>query len=72
MQGTIPRNELEGCSLAAQTGFAVASTYGARVINVILACDNTISSCWIANKDAKLKHFVHTRVKLIHRLVVAD
>ena len=69
---TIPRNELEGCALAAQTAFTLAKVFGSRIKNVIFVSDSTISVCWISNPNNKLKQFVSTRVKLIHRLVGSD
>ena len=71
-QGSIPRNELEGCSLAAQTAFTVAKALGPKVIDLFFATDSTISVCWISNPDNKLKQFVNARVKLIKRLVGDD
>jgi hypothetical protein len=69
---TIPRNELEGCTLAAQTAFTLAKVFGSRITNLVFASDSTISVCWISNPNSKLKQFVSTRVKLIHRLVGSD
>lgn len=69
---TIPRNELLGCTLAAQLAFIVSKTLGSRVKKLIFASDSTISICWIANTNNKLKQFVNTRVKIIHRLVGND
>jgi hypothetical protein len=71
-QASIPRNELEGCSLAAQTGYTVARALGPKVVDAVFACDSTISVCWITNPENKLKQFVNARVKLIHRLVGAE
>ena len=70
--GTIPRNELEGCALAAQTAFTVAKTFKEKITDVIFVSDSTISICWISNPESKLKQFVNARVKLIHRLVGYD
>ena len=69
---TIPRNELIGCALAAQLAFIVSKTLGSRVKKLIFASDSTISICWIANTNNKLRQFVNTRVKIIHRLVGND
>ena len=69
---TIPRNELEGCLIAAQTTFTVQKALEDRVKNVIFVTDSTISLCWISNEDCKLKQFVNSRVKEIHRLVGKD
>ena len=67
--GTIPRNELEGCLLAAETAYTVCKALGNRVTNLLFVSDSTICICWISNPNSKLKQFVHTRVKKIHRLI---
>ena len=69
---TIPRNELEGCALAAQTAYTITKTLGARVKNLLFVTDSTIACCWISNQKNKLLQFVNARVQLIHRLVGAD
>ena len=69
---TIPRNELSGCVLAAETAFTVMSALGERITKVTFLTDSSIALAWIANGKAKLKQYVHSRVQQIHRLVGSD
>lgn len=69
---TIPRNELEGIALAAQTTFTLSKVLGSRISRILFVSDSTISICWICNPNSKLKQFVYARVRLIHRLFGAD
>lgn len=69
---SIPRNELEGIALSAQTAFTLSKVLGSRISRILFVSDSTISICWICNPNNKLKQFVYARVRLIHRLFGAD
>ena len=66
---TIPRNELCGAVLAAETTFAVLQTIGKRVTSYTCCTDSGIALSWLMNQDKLLKPFCFNRVRQCHRLV---
>ena len=69
---SIPRNELMSCVLAAETTYTVCKALENRVSSLILVTDSSIALAWISNEKAKLKQFIHSRVKHITRLIGSD
>ena len=69
---TIPRNELSGMVLAAETTHTLLKMLDNRVKDYICCTDSTIGICWIGNQEKLLKQFCFNRVRQCHRLVNKD
>lgn len=66
---SIPRNELVGCMLCAETAFIAVKALENRVARIIFVTDSAIALCWLNNEDLKLKQFVFSRVMQTRRLI---
>ena len=66
---TIPRNELSGIVLAAETLHCVLKALGSRVKDYIILTDSAIALAWVKNEEKPLKQFVFNRVIQIRRLI---
>ena len=69
---SIPRNELVGCMLCAETAFIAVKSLDNRVAKIIFCTDSAIALCWLNNEDLKLKQFVFSRVMQTRRLIGAS
>ena len=72
VDATIPRNELTGLVLCAETLFCVLKTLGSRVASYFLLTDSAIALAWVKNEERPLKPYVFNRVVQIRRLVNID
>ena len=67
---TIPRNELEGIKLMAETAVNVKNALGDKVVETLFFTDSTIAMCWCHNLNKKLRMFTLYRVADIRRAIV--
>ena len=65
---TVPRNEEVGSVLGAQCLYILQNIFKNRVENLASVGDSTVNLCRETNKNARLKTWVFSRVRLIHRL----
>ena len=72
VSGTIPRNELEGILLGAETLFTVLKVIGDRVSQYTILTDSEIALAWCRNQDKPLKTYAFNRVLQIRRLVSVE
>jgi len=66
---TVPRNELCGAVLAAETTFSVLKALGGRVSKYTCCVDSGIALAWLKNSGKLLKPFCFNRVRQCHRLI---
>lgn len=66
---TVPRNELSGMVLAAETMHTILKTCKDRIKNYIICSDSTIAISWLCNTEKILKQFCFNRVRQCSRLV---
>ena len=69
---TIPRNELEGVRMMAQTMAILRRTLTDIKIEEHYFTDSTVAMCWCANTSKKLKMYVLTRVAEIRRNILGE
>ena len=72
MNQKIPRNELEGIKLMAETAEMVKTALGPWVSEVLYFTDSTIAMCWCHNTSKKLRLFTLYRVAEIRRLILGS
>ena len=65
----IPRNELEGIKLMAETTAHVKDALGDSVTEVLYFTDSTIAMCWCHNLSKKLRMFTLYRVADVRRSI---
>lgn len=71
MSQKIPRNELEGIKLMAETAWSVRKALGDLVEEAIFVTDSTIAMCWCHNTSKRLRMYTLYRVADIRRLIMA-
>ena len=69
VEQTVPRNELSGMVLAAETMHTLLKTCKDRITNYIICSDSTIAISWLGNTEKILKQFCFNRVRQCSRLV---
>ena len=69
MNGSIPRNELEGVRVMAEMALDVRHALGELVEEVLFFTDSTIAMSWCHNLNKKLRLYVLNRVSEIRRLI---
>jgi len=72
MNQKIPRNELEGIKLMAETATNVKKALGNRVEEILYFTDSTIAMCWCHNISKKLRMFTLYRVADIRRNILGS
>jgi hypothetical protein len=70
MNQKVPRNELEGIKLMAETATAVRNTLGDKISSIIYCTDSTIALCWCHNLSKKLRMFTLYRVAEIRQHIL--
>ena len=65
----VPRNELEGIKLMAETAVAVKNALGSKVVETLFFTDSTIAMCWVHNQAKKLRMYTLYRVADIRRAI---
>ena len=70
MNQKIPRNELEGIRLMAETANSVQKALGTKVEETLYFTDSTIAMCWCHNTAKKLRMFTLYRVADIRRFIL--
>ena len=65
VSGVIPRNELEGILLMAETAQSVACALQRFTISTRLYSDSNIAICWVLNGRKRLRAWVFNRVSAI-------
>jgi len=66
---TVPRNELEGVVLAAETTLIAQRALGKRHKTTMLYTDSRIALCWVLNKTKKLRMWAFNRVQAITNMI---
>ena len=72
MNQKIPRNELEGIKLMAETADSVKKALGDKVKETLYFTDSTIAMCWCHNTSKKLRMYTMYRVADIRRLILGS
>ena len=72
MNQKIPRNELEGIKLMAETADSVKQALGSMVKETIYFTDSTIAMCWCHNISKKLRMYTLYRVADIRRSMIGS
>ena len=70
MNQKVPRNELEGIKLMAETATAIKNTLGEKISDIIYCTDSTIALCWCHNLSKKLRMFTLYRVAEIRQHIL--
>ena len=69
VHSTIPRNELEGVVLAAETLLTAQRALRFRVESVRIHTDSRIVVCWVINTTKKLRMWAFNRVQAIRNMI---
>ena len=69
MNNSIPRNELEGIKIMAETALAVKEALSEFETEFLFFTDSTIAMCWCHNINKKLRMFTRNRVGEIRRCI---
>lgn len=69
VHGTIPRNELEGMVLAAESSLFVYQVLKEMVHPPRIYTDSRIVLCWVLNKSKRLRMWAFNRVQAIHNMM---
>ena len=74
VHGTIPRNELEGVVLAAESALMVQRALSGHIEHIRYYTDSMIVMCWIFNKSKRLRMWAFNRVQAIRNMtrIVTD
>ena len=68
VHGTIPRNELEGVVLAAESALMVQRALSGHIESIRYYTDSMIVMCWILNQSKRLRMWAFNRVQAIHNM----
>ena len=69
VHGTIPRNELEGLVLAAETSLTVQKALRNHVSSIRFYTDSRIVVCWVLNQSKRLRMWAYNRVSAIRSMM---
>jgi hypothetical protein len=69
VHGTIPRNELEGVVLAAESLLMVQRALADKMDSIRYYTDSRIVVCWVLNQSKRLRMWAFNRVQAIHSMI---
>jgi hypothetical protein len=69
VHGTIPRNELEGVVLAAESSLMVQRALADKMDSIRYYTDSRIVVCWVLNQSKRLRMWAFNRVQAIHSMI---
>jgi competence transcription factor ComK len=69
VHGTIPRNELEGVVLAAESSLMVQRALAEKMESIRYYTDSRIVVCWVLNESRRLRMWAFNRVQAIHLMI---
>jgi len=69
VKGSIPRNELEGVVLAAETSLQVARVVRPQPEPARFYTDSRVVLCWVLNKSKRLRMWVFNRVQAVYNMI---